>query len=342
MFRQPSADLDPIVSVTRDERQLLTAPAPPKIIIQRAQYGVLGDAKRTRDVTTKLQALIDAGEDCLHVARLAEGDDPARGIVKTVAINYTVDGLLLTATGRDSDTVRLTAAGPIELPPLDIARGLIRESGQYVFQTASGKTRLLDLALPAPQPITGPWEVSFDPKWGGPEKVTFDKLVDWSKRPEAGIKYYSGAAMYRATFQSSIHHPQSEIILDLGCVAVVAEVMLNGKPVGTLWKPPYRIDVTDAVLPGRNKLEIKVVNLWVNRQIGDEQLPEDSDRNADGTLKSWPVWLVEGKPSPAGRRTFSSWRLWKRNDQLVPSGLLGPVSIQTLERIVTDDRCVVR
>ena len=76
-------------------------------------------------------------------------------------------------------------------------------------------------------------------------------------------------------------------------------------------------------------MELKVVNLWINRQIGDEQLPEDSDRNANGTLKAWPKWLGAGQPSPAGRFTFTSWRLWKKGDALVESGLLGPVTLQT-------------
>jgi hypothetical protein len=73
--------------------------------------------------------------------------------------------------------------------------------------------------------------------------------------------------------------------------------------------------------------------LWINRLIGDEQLPEDSDRNPDGTLKSWPQWLTDGKASPTGRYTFTSWRLWKKNAALVPSGLLGPVTIRSAQQM---------
>jgi hypothetical protein len=113
----------------------------------------------------------------------------------------------------------------------------------------------------------------------------------------------------------------------------MAEVKLNGRDLGILWKPPFRVDVTDALKPGENQLEVKVVNLWINRLIGDEALPEDSQRNADGTLKAWPQWVNEGKPSPAGRFTFTSWRLWKKNDTLVPSGLLGPVTIQPAQQL---------
>ena len=108
---------------------------------------------------------------------------------------------------------------------------------------------------------------------------------------------------------------------------VMAEVTLNGKNLGTLWKAPYRIDVSKAIQPGANELVVKVVNLWVNRQIGDENLPEDSERNADGTLKSWPEWLLKNHASPAGRISFASFRLWKKNEPLVPSGLIGPVRL---------------
>jgi hypothetical protein len=87
------------------------------------------------------------------------------------------------------------------------------------------------------------------------------------------------------------------------------------------------VDVSGAIQPGRNALELRVVNLWINRQIGDEQLAEDSDRNPNGTLKSWPQWLGQQRPSPTGRYTFSSWRLWKKGDPLVESGLLGPVQV---------------
>ena len=86
----------------------------------------------------------------------------------------------------------------------------------------------------------------------------------------------------------------------------MAQVVLNGRPLGTLWKPPFRVDITDAAQPGDNALEVCVVNLWPNRMIGDEQLPEDSQRNVDGILEQWPRWLEEGEPSPTSRHTFTS------------------------------------
>jgi len=87
--------------------------------------------------------------------------------------------------------------------------------------------------------------------------------------------------------------------------------------------------VTGAIRAGGNALEVEVTNLWPNRMIGDEQLPEDSDRHGNGTLKAWPQWLLDGKPSPTGRYTFTSWRLWGKDAQLQPSGLSGPVTVRS-------------
>ena len=114
---------------------------------------------------------------------------------------------------------------------------------------------------------------------------------------------------------------------------VVAQVKLNGNDLGVLWKPPFRLDVTDALKPGGNDLEVRVTNLWPNRMIGDEHLPEDSQRNQNGTLKEWPEWLEQRKPSPTGRHTLTSWRLWSKDDPLLESGLLGPVRLIPAEQV---------
>jgi hypothetical protein len=151
------------------------------------------------------------------------------------------------------------------------------------------------------------------------------------------VKYFSGTATYRKTFAApaSFIARDRRLYLDLGRVEVMAGVRLNGKDLGVLWKEPYCVEVTGALKPGENALEVEVVNLWISRQIGDEQLPEDSERNPNGTLKRWPQWLQEGKPSPTGRYTFTSWRLWQKDSPLVESGLLGPVKLRAAQRVVT-------
>ena len=122
-------------------------------------------------------------------------------------------------------------------------------------------------------------------------------------------------------------------MLDLGRVEVMARVRLNDRDLGILWKPPYRIDLSKAVVPGENRLEVSVVNLWVNRLIGDAALPEDSPRDPAGLLGAWPQWLLDGKPSPTGRKSFVTFPLWKKNEALRPSGLLGPVVLSFPERL---------
>ncbi len=224
--------------------------------VVKALYGVLDDPKRTRDVRKKVQRLLDAGESNFSVALMAAGDDPAFGIVKTLNVEYTLNGKRLHLTGTDPETVDFVT-GP--MPPTAIVQILCdnkgrasleaREPGEYELLTASSQSRRIKVeAIPPPLELSGPWEVRFDPHWGGAEHVTFDQLDDWSKRPEDGIRYYSGEATYRKTFTlKSQPSVLDRLILDLGKVAVMAEVKLNGKNLGILWKPPFRLDVTDAL-----------------------------------------------------------------------------------------------
>ncbi len=150
--------------------------------------------------------------------------------------------------------------------------------------------------------LEGGWTVMFDPKWGGPQSAEFPELVDWTKRPEDGIKYYSGKATYAKIFELN---PEADgkpgIYLDLGELHNLAEVRLNGKNLGVLWTKPFRAEITDALKPGKNELEIDIVNLWPNRLIGDAGLP------------------------PEKRFTKTNVRSYTRNSPLLSSGLLGPV-----------------
>ena len=182
--------------------------------------------------------------------------------------------------------------------------------------------------------LPGPWGVAFDPKWGGPEKITFADLDDWSRRAEAGIKYYSGAAAYRKTFDMPGAHDGGgsarRAWLDLGAVKNIARVRLNGRDLGVVWCPPWRVEITGISKPKGNRLEITVANLWPNRLIGDEQLPADCDYGPGGNLSRWPEWLMKGNPRPSpGRYTFTTWKHFGKESPLLPSGLLGPVTIRS-------------
>ncbi|VAX27447.1 hypothetical protein MNBD_IGNAVI01-1585, partial [hydrothermal vent metagenome] len=174
--------------------------------------------------------------------------------------------------------------------------------------------------------IKGEWVVSFDPKWGGPEKIKFDKLEDWSKRPEEGIRYYSGIAVYNKSFdlsEASNFKNNAELYLNLGKVKNLARIRLNGNDLGIIWTSPWRVKITDIIKAKGNQLEIEVVNLWANRLIGDENMPDDGVKD-----HKWPEWLLKDQPRTSGRYTFTTNRYYKKGMPLRESGLLGPVLIQ--------------
>ncbi|MFN0165733.1 MAG: hypothetical protein ACKV22_04815 [Bryobacteraceae bacterium] len=118
----------------------------------------------------------------------------------------------------------------------------------------------------------------------------------------------------------------------MACYATSRDGYTWEKPVLGLWKPPFRIEVTGALHGGANDLDLRVVNLWPNRLIGDDHLPEDTEW-AGSSLCRWPQWPLEGKPSRTGRLTFTTWKHWTKDDPLLESGLLGPVTLETAQQI---------
>ncbi len=178
-----------------------------------------------------------------------------------------------------------------------------------------------DVNFPKTAPVAtlkGSWQVSFDPKWGGPEKITFDALQDWTEHAQRGIKYYSGIAVYRKSFDRP-RPSDTKIYLDLGTVHNMARIKLNGRDLGVVWCAPWRVEITDAVQSGINQLEIQVANRWPNRLLGDRQSPDKDVR----TVK-WDSGLLGGAEYKAGRYTFTTG---KGPGELLPSGLLGPVTL---------------
>ena len=155
--------------------------------------------------------------------------------------------------------------------------------------------------------VAGGWTVHFDPQWGGPESARFDTLASWPTRPESGIKFYSGTATYEKTVNlpPSTGRPPAAIYLGLGEVHELAGVKVNGRSCGVVWCPPFRVNVTGALTPGDNQLQIEVVNFWPNRIIGDASLP------------------------PGQRLTQTNIRKLTAKTPLEPAGLLGPVRLIT-------------
>ncbi|MDR2673322.1 MAG: hypothetical protein LBC18_00230 [Opitutaceae bacterium] len=162
-------------------------------------------------------------------------------------------------------------------------------------------------AMPA-APAGGAWDVTFPPGLGAPAHVRLEKLAPWSAHADAGVKYFSGTATYTRAFHAARDWltDGARVLLDLGGVGDIAEVAVNGKPLGILWKPPYRIDITGALRAGGNRLEIKITNQWTNRLIGDLALPDGEK------ILSSPV-----RPGPRGAAPPA----------LPASGLLGPVTL---------------
>ncbi len=157
--------------------------------------------------------------------------------------------------------------------PLDLAE---RESVFVIFRNAAPAPSRTAIA-PVETKLTafrGPWTLTFPPNWGAPASVQMPQLASWTDSADAGMKYFSGTATYTKTVQApaSWFKPGQHIWIDLGKVRDIAEVKVNGKSVGITWAPPYRVDVTAALKPGTNKLEIAVTNEWTNRQIGDRLL----------------------------------------------------------------------
>ncbi len=174
--------------------------------------------------------------------------------------------------------------------------------------------------------LNGAWEVSFDPKWGGPENIEFERLQDWTEHEMRGIKYYSGIAKYTKKFTlESSQFKSGALYLDLGEVQDMARVMMNGRDLGVIWCAPWRIDVSEAVVEGENILEIEVANRWINRLLGDQQEPDANVR----TVK-FKDGLLGGKEYSTGRYTFTTETAMGSFNFTEPlsSGLLGPVTLQ--------------
>ena len=184
--------------------------------------------------------------------------------------------------------------------------------------------------------VNGKWTVKFDDG----KQIEWTALMPWNEADDNDIKFFSGTARYsRHLFLKELKRNYN-YILDLGEVKNLAVVRVNGKVCGTLWRPPFTIDITDALLEGDNTLEIDVTNLWVNRMVGDEQEPDDvewSEPVTFGTaskspgigrfMKEVPEWLSKGMPRPTNRKAVVSMKFFEKDTPLLRSGLLGPVVI---------------
>jgi hypothetical protein len=246
----------------------------------------------------------DGASDIYFVANISTCDVSARAAFRAVGRR---PELWDAVTGRVCPLSEYTLERGSTVVPLKFAA---RQSFFVVFRKGA-PARSKEAALPEThlvKELAGSWEVSFNPDWGGPSSVVFERLEDWTKRPEEGIRYYSGTATYRKRFELSPAEAlklNATAFLDLGTVRNLARVRLNGHDLGVVWTAPWRLEMSNAVNAGSNDLEIQVVNLWPNRLIGDAKLQK------------------------AQRRTVTNVEKFDRPG-LTPleSGLLGPITLQ--------------
>jgi hypothetical protein len=217
-------------------------------------------------------------------------------------------------TGKEAELWH-TDTGAIEPASFQIVNGTTRvplhlEPWGTVFVVFRKPAKTSSRGLPKTVETTlstvgGPWDLSFEPNLGAPAKITLDQLASWSDSSDEGVKYFSGKGTYTKTIDAPADWfaKDAHVWLDLGDVKNLAEVSVNGAPQGIVWKTPYRVDITSALKPGKNAVEIKVTNAWVNRIIGDRQ------------------------PNVTKTYTFTSPKFYKADSKLVASGLLGPVKV---------------
>ncbi len=315
----------------------------PKLEIRRAIYEAI-DGAGSADVTERVKAMVRDGTLSLNANNQMMGGDPTPNHLKRLRVEYLLNGTPHTVIVNENEDLELPPpSGRSEFPVYELALAADGKAelkawqpGVYEFKSASGKTQKVEVKNVAkPLEVTGQWELSFPPNWGAPPKVTLDKLISWTEHSDPGVRYFSGTATYTKEFDipKEMLNPRRAIYLDLGRVKNLCEVTVNGKDFGVLWKPPFRVDITGVARAGKNRLEIRVTNLWVNRLIGDEQFPDDSEWQGK-RLRQFPQWFLEGKPRPSKQRlTFTTWKHWTKDSPLLESGLLGPVTVRAVERV---------
>ncbi|MBE6396038.1 MAG: hypothetical protein E7046_03445 [Lentisphaerae bacterium] len=342
-----------------------TAPREPDeshtLVIKRALWGVFPESQvpgpgmqpsAVVDVTERLSSFITNGVIDVRVGnKLFDVDVPGRE--KTALVTYEYDFVQHTARVWDRGRFAVPEYGRPQPPPDREWHGrrlLAWRPLSGVLTWSDGSKSVLRAAPRAPLVVEGPWAVSFPEGVDASASVEFPVLSPWNESSVPGIRYFSGTATYRKTIAlgdwRSSHDGGVRVMLDLGIVQNFAVVRVNGTAFPVLWKPPYRLDVTDAIPDGAESfdLEIDVTNLWPNRLIGDDMLCKPDcewkcvpkDGRLEYALKEIPEWVKAGKKSPSGRHTFTTWRHWSKEDDLLASGLLGPVRLHFGEIVVEE------
>ncbi len=306
----------------------------------RALYGKLNpeinilENYHVVDVTSKINTLVSSGMLTFKVTdSLLDNPQIKQGAENGLRLTYSTEGKMNTVEVRKGAFVHLEQNTPQSKLVYEnkVATWVTPNTGKLTYTNNNGVVRIAKVKkVPKPIELSGSWELSFPKKSGAGKKVTFDKLISWPLSADDDIRYFSGTATYKKQFKlaANLLKPLYSIELDLGSVQVIAEVLLNGKNLGILCNPPFRLELGDAVHAGTNELEIRITNLWPNRLIGDAKIPDDV-LWGDYVPEKWPTWLSDdGASRNSKRTTFTTWKHWNENSELKPSGMLGPVSLR--------------
>jgi hypothetical protein len=233
----------------------------------------------------------------VEIRRLAQAGPPAPELPTGVSFERTLSGRLIA-----------TAWSP----------------GSYRIEDGRSSRLVQPSIPPSATELTLPWRVEL-----GSRSITLPKLIALNKHEEFDVRHFSGVARYQTEFvvEPKMLGLKSRLFLDLGRLDVIARVRVNGRGVGAVWKPPYRLSITDFVKAGNNTLDVHVTTLWPNRLIGDEHLPEENIYDAHGPILQLPEWYRAGLAKPGPRETFCVWHSYDRDSPLLQSGLIGPVML---------------
>lgn len=346
VFRQKSAAAHLASAMPPD---LQNEPRPPKIVVRKAVYEAIDGAGGT-DVTNIVASMVEGGEGEIPAVNSLFGD-PTYNHRKRLRVDYTIDGKEQSRSADENDTLVIFKSGgpgaPFTHQFLSSRSGvelIAYRPGTYNVTRADGTPARVEVkSVPAPINIVGPWTVRFQKDRGAPPSISLEQLASLSESTIDGVKYFSGSADYETSFvlPAGTTAHDHVVRLSLGGVRDIAEVAVNGKPLGVWWHPPFDNDVTAFVKDGSNTLTVRVTNTWANRLVGDEQYPDDCEWNGI-TIKKWPDWFKPDSPTPLRDRpvkdrfTFTTWKHWHKDSPLPDSGLLGPVNVLVGTRVKVD------
>jgi hypothetical protein len=289
-----------------DARFVATVKTIPQVV--SAAYGDPADAARRMDVAERVAKDLSRGLTVIRGSNEWAGTDPAPQTRKKLLVELRMpDGGTKHLESWEGDALSVVEPGARELPVCEIMNHrevLAWKSGSYRVTCGDGVTLSREMTVPGDTQLTDSWTLGFPPGWGAPASMPLDGLTSWTELDLAGeARAFSGTATYTTDFNPGPLDHGARVALDLGRVEVTASVRINGKPVGCLWSPPYRLDVTRHVNPGVNHLSVEVTNTWFNRLAYDAGIDESQRK----------TWTING---PA------------RGSALVPSGLIGPVTLR--------------